>query len=213
MTRSRHIDFNALEKNSLGVYTVPLAEVGALRFADVPYYSTVEVEGLPGTDETYGLKITATHAGGPTDEFFTLNLHVTFHVQGHPDDDTAVKTCRRKSKHIKRFFWKLADVLALKDGPDWVPFFVHDSALYQDILFSRTFSRSENPVLIAFIEPFVARFTELLKSKNPLLFICHASEDRPVVDALCNFLDEQNVPVWYDRREIRVGESIVQRIE
>jgi TIR domain len=47
---------------------------------------------------------------------------------------------------------------------------------------------------------------------RPTLFICHASEDKPFVDRLVHALDSQALHVWYDKREILVGDSIVGRV-
>ena len=47
---------------------------------------------------------------------------------------------------------------------------------------------------------------------EPVLFICHASEDKPFVDKLVNELDQRALYAWYDKREIVVGDSIVARV-
>lgn len=206
------INFNALQKNSSGVYKVALSKLADLRFTKVPFYSTVEIDGLPGSLDTYRLHITATHGGGPNDEFFSLNFHVQFQVPGNSNNETAVETCKRKNTHIKRFFFNTARALGLESGPDWVPYFVENSHLLGDVLFSRNFTRAEDPVLIEAMKPFVRRFKEFLKSSDLLLFICHASEDKPFVDILAMYLDSCNLDLWYDKREIKVGDSIVSRI-
>ncbi len=70
----------------------------------------------------------------------------------------------------------------------------------------------DQPVLDAelFIEALDARIHEGLD--RPLVFLCHASEDKPFVDRLVNELDRRALHAWYDKREILVGDSIVGRI-
>lgn len=46
----------------------------------------------------------------------------------------------------------------------------------------------------------------------PSLFLCHASEDKPFVDRLAHELDQRALFAWYDKREILVGDSIVEKI-
>ena len=46
----------------------------------------------------------------------------------------------------------------------------------------------------------------------PSLFLCHASEDKPFVDRLARELDQRALFAWYDKREILVGDSIVEKI-
>jgi hypothetical protein len=47
---------------------------------------------------------------------------------------------------------------------------------------------------------------------RPLLFVCHASEDKTFVDRLVTELDHCALHAWYDKREILVGDSIVDRV-
>jgi len=46
----------------------------------------------------------------------------------------------------------------------------------------------------------------------PKLFLCHSSEDKEFVDWLAGQLRAVGVRVWLDKWEIRVGDSIVQKI-
>jgi hypothetical protein len=47
---------------------------------------------------------------------------------------------------------------------------------------------------------------------RPLMFICHASEDKPFVEELVAALDRRALHAWFDKREILVGDSIVDQI-
>ena len=200
------------KKNASGEFRIPLARLSTLRFTQVPFYSDVKVTGLPGNSDTYQLEVTARHAGGPHNEEFDLNFHVNFQVPGTPADMVAVQACNRRIRNVNRIFHETAAGLGLGTGPSWIPFFADKGTLYCIVSFHRSFGRQEDPVLAETVRPFVVRFKELLKTKDRLLFLCHASEDKPFVDHLCSFLDAEDVAVWYDRREIRVGESIVRRI-
>jgi hypothetical protein len=197
-----------------GVFEVPRDRLESLRFTEIPYYSTVEVTGFgPDTPEQeYRLSFDATHAGGPHNEEFMLFIHVHFHEPGDWADPNAVRAIMRRSRHIRRFFRSIAERLGLSDGPEFTPGFAANNVLLGDVLFSRTFKRSDNPMLADYANAFNEHFTEFLAAKNPHLFICHASEDTEFVQDLCSYLDSHQVSLWYDRREIKVGDSIVQRI-
>jgi hypothetical protein len=199
-------------KGSTGVFEVPVSELGDLRFTELPYYSTVKVRDQRSRDKSYHLDITATHGGGPSNEFFCLDFHVDFWQEGDWSDSSAVEACNRHLRHIRRFFRNVASTLALEDGDGDRHISAFQGRLLSGVLYSRTFGREDDPRLATLIDPFVERFGEFLASKEPLLFICHASEDKPFVESLCSYLDARDVPVWYDRREIKVGQSIVQRI-
>ena len=45
------------------------------------------------------------------------------------------------------------------------------------------------------------------------VFLSHSSEDKPFVDRLASDLEKINVGVWYDKWELRVGDSIIDKIE
>ena len=63
-------------------------------------------------------------------------------------------------------------------------------------------------------EAFVTELDRHVADANtpPSLFLCHASEDKPFVDKLIRELDRYALYAWYDRREILVGDSIVEKI-
>lgn len=48
--------------------------------------------------------------------------------------------------------------------------------------------------------------------EQPMLFVCHASEDKPFVERLVRELDRRALYAWFDRREILVGDSIVEKV-
>ncbi|MCL5028414.1 MAG: toll/interleukin-1 receptor domain-containing protein [Bacteroidetes bacterium] len=49
--------------------------------------------------------------------------------------------------------------------------------------------------------------------KNPQIFICHSSIDKPFVRKLAQSLKTYNIEVWFDEWEIKVGESLREKIE
>lgn len=194
------------------VFHVPLPELRDVRFIDVPFYSTLEVDDLPGGHDSYRLHITATHAGGPTDEEFFLNFHVNFWQEGDAQDSIAIARCTRRIRRIQRCFRDFVEPGVLSDGDGEAPRSRFDNKWYCGVLYSASFTRTHNPLLGPLVHPFVERFRSLLSGRDPLLFICHASEDKAFVDQLASYLDSRDISIWYDKREILVGQSIVARI-
>lgn len=66
------------------------------------------------------------------------------------------------------------------------------------------------PEAEAFVEAFEGRIHEGFQ--RPLLFLCHASEDKPFAARLVSELDRRALHAWFDQREILVGDSIVAKI-
>lgn len=48
---------------------------------------------------------------------------------------------------------------------------------------------------------------------NPTVFLCHSSKDKPIVERIYNDLKRENIGVWFDKWEIFVGDSIIEKIE
>ncbi|MFN9675220.1 MAG: toll/interleukin-1 receptor domain-containing protein [Microcystis sp.] len=45
------------------------------------------------------------------------------------------------------------------------------------------------------------------------VFICHASEDKPgVVEPLVDAFEQANISYWYDKAEIKWGDSITKKV-
>jgi hypothetical protein len=47
----------------------------------------------------------------------------------------------------------------------------------------------------------------------PKVFISHSSTDKHFTSRLAQDLKRSGIPVWYDSWEIRVGDSIVEKID
>ncbi len=209
-----HIGANSYVETAHGEFEIPLAQLEGFTLNDVPPYSTVEITQLPLTSTIFNVTLSVLHAGGPGRAGeYSLSVKVFFAVPGSPNDATATAKGSRMTQYVRRIFEKPMQERAFRLGPEWVPFF-YDAGqlLYVEAFYKDYHPWEENPSVAREVGPFVAQFDELSRFRDTLLFICHASEDRSFVDSLCSFLDSAEVPVWYDRREIRVGESVVQRI-
>jgi len=195
-----------------GVFVVPYTELENIRFSDVPYYSQVDIRPLPVPPSFFNVTAEALHAGGPHNEEFTLSVKVSFTISGVVDDPQLIRKYKRTRDYIQRTLEPAVNAQGFHFSPASIPFFEYNDGVYCIVACYRNYTRDENPKLAGVFEPFVERCQSLSAFKDMLVFICHASEDKPFVDSLCRVLDTQRVPVWYDRREIRVGDSIVQRI-
>lgn len=44
------------------------------------------------------------------------------------------------------------------------------------------------------------------------VFLSHASKDKPFVDRLASDLEKHSIPVWYDKFDLKIGESVPGKI-
>lgn len=52
-----------------------------------------------------------------------------------------------------------------------------------------------------------------MSDATPVVFLCHASDDKPLVERLATDLRAHGIDVFYDRWEIRAGDSLRQKID
>jgi len=212
MSEEIRIGVRTYHKDERGVFAIPFRELEELSFNDVPYYSQLDVRPLSIEPSFFNVTAHALHAGGPHDEEFSLSIKVQYTLTGQGTDPPVIAKYKRTRDYVRRVLQPVAQELGFEFGPDWTPFFQAEGKIFCIEACYRDYTRAENPVIAHAIAPFLAQYPLLARFRDTLVFICHASEDRPFVDRLCCLLNEANVPVWYDRREIRVGDSIVQRI-
>jgi hypothetical protein len=212
MSEEIRIGARTYHKVEHGVFVIPLHELDTLSFNDVPYYSQLEVRPLPFEPSFFDMTVTALHAGGPHNEEFSLSIKVSYTLTGQGTDPLVIAKYKRTRDYARRVLQPIAQDHGFEFGPDWTPFLQAEDRIYCMEACYRHYTRAENPVIAHAIAPFLAQYPLLARFRDTLVFICHASEDKPFVDKLCCLLDEANIPIWYDRREIRVGDSIVQRI-
>ena len=89
-----------------------------------------------------------------------------------------------------------------------------EQSIYEDIAYL-TYAVRLHDQKIGDAECFMAALNQrsLDGFDRDLLFICHASEDKPFVERLVDALDRLALHAWFDEREIVVGDSIVERID
>jgi hypothetical protein len=56
--------------------------------------------------------------------------------------------------------------------------------------------------------PIINRF----KTSRVRAFLCHSSEDKPIVEKIANRIRSNGSIVWFDKWEIKAGDSIVEKI-
>ena len=193
-----------LKNESLGVFEVPLNELKSLRPFAIPWHSTVLVRDLPIGD-FFTLSVDITHAGG--DEALAV-AGVSFKL---PRGDHSHASTARKIKQVQRNFSPL--IQAGWKAQDDQRFTFDDHQWYWILNYWNWFDRNNNdPVLRETVDLVMEAFNALVSSQESFAFICHASEDKSFVDSLAQHMDKKGLDLWYDKREIKVGDSIVERI-
>lgn len=184
-------------------FCVPISELEGMRLADIPPHSTVDLVGLPESEAGYEFSLTAVNGGDKgTDEYLSIYGGASLTTRGDP---------RPILDRLRRVF---APMMMTSVGLSPNPSIVlneRENGAEAAAVFSFGFAGRGDTLVREAIEPLLGYFRKLV-GPEVHLFICHASEDKAVAHALALFLHHRGANVWFDRWEIRVGDSIVQKI-
>lgn len=168
---------------------------------DIPGHSTLEITELPTVPTDYELFITSTNA--EDDGCFSdlnINAGITLIVDEHVHSRIS-RVQRLYESSVVAGKLPESKVMRTEYG-DWKMAVVGWSLQYPN----------QPEVLVTdAISPILERFNQL-SSPDIHLFLCYASEDKSFVAKLAEFLQSSGASVWFDQWEIRVGDSIVQKI-
>jgi hypothetical protein len=91
--------------------------------------------------------------------------------------------------------------------------FFEESTIYDDIAYL-SYGLTVHDQTLLEAESFAEEINSRVEGayQPPSLFLCHASEDKLFVDKLALELDRRALFAWYDKREIFVGDSIVEKV-
>ena len=185
-------------------FQIELDQLSDLRMVDIPARSHLEVLGIPMPHDGAICEMWVLNAGDDgTDEYLT--------VYGGASLPVTVDTASRGKERLRRAFPDTHAYPLGRDAEISVDGF-RDRGLFAHAYLSLDFKgRGETSVREA-IAPFISAFRRL-SMPDIHIFICHASEDKPTAREIAHFLKGLGSEVWFDEWEIKVGESIVQRID
>ena len=180
-------------------YQIALEDLSDFRMSQIPAHSHVEVLGLP---EPHGLS---------SMECYGLNNGDELSVYGgpsiiFPEGDRV----RIKARLHRAFPYADLDDCGLYRNLS-ISLKLVDDGILAHVFLNFIFNDKPETTLRDAISPFVDGNRRLLQP-SVHVFICHASEDKPVARALATAMKGLGADVWLDEWEIRVGESIVERI-
>jgi hypothetical protein len=181
-------------------YQIDFHELDDLRMCDIPPQSHLEILGLP-------------HPTGAVIEVYGLNTGELEQlcVYGGVDFRVSPSDVPRTVLRLQQAFPHTAkDQYGFARSPQ-VSTRVEGEHVRAHVFLN--ISVANNPQ--ALVRHAVAAYEEgLARLTKPSIyaFICYASEDRSQARELATAISQLGADVWLDEREIRVGDSIVQRI-
>jgi hypothetical protein len=189
-----------------GVFPVPVSALGDFRMIDIPAHSTIQLIDLPVSEVGYDLSLNVTNGGDEGEDKYLTVFGCAGFVLPLDTDRTEID---RKMNRIRRAYAPLVEHGLL---PDPLSFpLKREDRIERGAGFSIEYEGRAGTIIREAIQPLLGLFRRLVH-QEARLFICHASENKAIARQLASFLENHGAEVWLDQWEIRVGDSIVQKI-
>lgn len=184
-------------------YQIHLDELGDLRMKDIPPHSHVEILGIAVPRDACELEVFGLNAGEEGEsEFLEVYGGVSFKVE--PDHRSRIVS------RLHRAFPEMGQH-GYFPNPHISTHVVSDGIL-ANVHLNLKFKDKPETCLRDAVDPFLEGFRRL-DIPAVHVFICHASEDKGLARELASAMKRLGADVWFDEWEIRVGDSIVQKID
>lgn len=183
-----------------GVYEIPVSALGDLRIGQLLPHSSVHVVELPLPPPDHYFHLSITNGGDANeDQYLTIFAGVYF---------TSDENRQEKLARIRRAYFPLVERAELPE-----PFILPSTKERPNkgVSFSIDMAGRPESIIRQEIQPILQLFNRMSVADRKV-FICHATEDKPSARRLATYLRQAGAEVWLDEWEIRVGDSIVERI-
>jgi len=205
MERTITISGRVYRKNStVDRYQIPIHELGDLWMRDIPPHSHLEILGLPDPHGASEIEVYGLNAGDEGEHELSVYGGASFKV---PTEE--------RSRIVARLRRAFPDM-----DPNWQGFLRNphisthlvEGGILANVFLNLKFEDRPETLVRDAVLPFIDGFRRL---DRPFVyvFICHASEDKPAARDLALAMKALGAEVWFDEWEIRVGDSIVQKID
>lgn len=184
-------------------YQIDLKDLGELCMADIPAHSHLEIMGLPKSEEGFEFEVFGLNGGDEgDDEYLEVYGGATITVRNDERSRVVARLRRAFPERNKH---------GLFPNPH-ISTELTDKGIQANAFLTLKFKNSPQTLVRDAVAPFLQSFQRLVRP-DIRLFICHASEDKPSARELALFMKHLGADVWFDEWEIKVGESIVQKID
>jgi len=173
---------------------------------EIPPHSHVEIMDVPATPDACDVEIYGLNAGDEGEvEYLEVYGGASFRV----DDNSAGRMLARLRRAFPDQIDKAARGFAIPNP--WVTLIDEHGETRAHIHLSLKCKDAPETLVRDALAPFIDGFRRL-ERPTVHVFICHASEDKPAARELAAAMKNLGADVWFDEWEIRVGESIVEKI-
>ena len=186
-----------------GRLRVPYSKLDDFKPRLLPIHSSVEITGIKKFDGIY-FYITCTNGNDTTTtEHYSLFIHV----------GTKCSNRQKGINKIEKYRSLFKPLIESGHLPMPMMFDLSEHDRFKND-YSFSFSISGSHVADIAVKEYLKPLIDIVKSSKRLIkaFLCYASEDKTLVEDFANRLRLLGKQVWFDKWEIRVGDSIIEKI-
>lgn len=199
------IGSRAYRKNpAVDRFQIGFDDLGDCRMSQIPSRSTLEVMDVPTPAGACEIEVSGVNAEYKSEYgYLSIYGYVSFKA-ALADKERTVARLRRAFPDMER------DENGIVRNPQISTRLVNGEIVVGVFM---SFESKDKPD--TFVREAIAPFIDgLRRIGRPSVhaFICHASEDQPAARSLAAAMSRLGAEVWFDEWEIRVGDSIVQKI-
>ena len=203
--RTITIDGRVYSRNpAVDRYQIDVSELGELRMCDIPPNSHVEILGLPAPKGAWEIEVYGLNSGREGD---LTNLCVYGGVGFKVTAEEQPRVVERLSRAFRN-----PDPYGLGvAGRQEISTDITEKGIKVHLFINLEFEKQPE----ARVREAVGAFVEgLRRLREPVVhaFVCHASDDKNAARELATLMRSMGADVWLDEWEIRVGDSIVEKI-
>ena len=184
-----------------GIYEIPLSALGDLSIGQLLPHSSVYIADLPSPPPDYEFYLSITNGGDKGDNRY-LNIFGGVYFVGS-EEHRQMNIAR-----IRRAYLPLVERGELPEA--FIPPSTKDRP-NNGPSFSIDLSGRPSAVIREEIQPILQLFRRL-SVPDRRVFICHATEDKSTARRLAAYIRQAGAEVWLDEWEIKVGDSIVEKV-
>jgi hypothetical protein len=181
-------------------FQMTVDDIGELTLSQMPTYATIKITGLKKVDGvTFRLRAKAENTIDGI--FHQIGFIVMFRDNSKSNGQKRLAAIKQHFKSLSKN-WEAYEVPQILEGSKW----------YSTTYWLKTRLIKENKPIINHFKP-VLKLVNQFKTSKVRAFLCHSSKDKAIVEKFATKLQSNGSIVWFDKWEIKVGDSIVEKVD
>jgi hypothetical protein len=184
------------------VFLVPVTKLGNFRASDLPNNSSMHPTEIDLNDIDLYFNVTNGNSPGDGVEYYSIFILFSIETDNYQEG----------TRRIHQIVNAISSITSEKylDNPRIEVHQLENNIWKHLVTYSIYGEEAGNIEIKVLADQIISTFNNLKPSFQ--VFLCHSSEDKSIVEQFANKLKSSQSYVWFDKWEIKVGDSIVEKI-